>query len=83
MATSYKGCNWVPGLKDEQSAYRSELAGISGLLASLKIIVKKFKIDSGTIEIGLDGESAFRQADDAYCLTIHPPSFDIILPVPT
>lgn len=23
---SYKGCNWVPGLEDEQSLYRSELA---------------------------------------------------------
>ena len=81
MANSYKGCNWVPGLEDEQSAYRSELAGISGVLASLKIIVKKFKIDSGTIEIGLDGESALGQAEDDYFLKIHQSSFDIILDI--
>ena len=78
---SYQGCNWVPGLENEQSAYRSELAGISGLLASLKIIVKKFKITSGSIEIGLDGESAKDQAEDDYFLKIQQSSFDIILDI--
>ena len=78
---SYQGCNWVPGLENEQSAYRSELAGISGLLASLKIIVKKFKITSGSIEIGLDGESAKDQAEDDYFLKIQQSSFDVILDI--
>ena len=78
---AFKGCNWVPGLKHEQSAYRSELAGINGLLSSIKIIVKKFNIRSGSIEIGLDGESAKDQAEDDFFLKIHQPSFDIILDI--
>ena len=78
---SYKGCNWVPGLENKQSAYQSELAGISGVLASLKTIVKKFKIDSGSIEIGLDGKSFKDQAEEAYFLKMHQSSFDIILDI--
>ena len=56
-------------------------AGISGILASIKIIVKKFKITSGSIEIVLDGESAKDQAEDDYFLKIHQSSFDIILDI--
>ena len=78
---SLKGCNWVPGLKHEQSAYQSELAGINGLLSCIKIIVKKFGITNGSIEIGLDGESAKDQAEDDYFLKIQQPSFDIILDI--
>jgi hypothetical protein len=47
--------NAVPGAADEQSAYRSELAGVSGIMHTLKLLCKKFKITQGSVQIGLDG----------------------------
>ena len=76
-----KGCNWVPGLPHEQSPYRSELAGINGVLACLKIIVEKFNITEGSIEIGLDGEAAKDQVEDNNFLKILQPSFDILVDI--
>ena len=73
-----KGSNWVPGVKKEQSAYRSELAGIDGILSVLKVIVDFYKIRSGSIELALDGESAMDQANDAGYLYTSQKSFDII-----
>ena len=48
--------NNVPGSMEDQSAYRSKLAGIAGLLAHIKIICEKYDIHKGNITLGLDGE---------------------------
>ena len=49
------GTNWVTGLEDEQSPYRSELAGIDGALSMVAVIIKFFNIEEGGFEIALDG----------------------------
>jgi hypothetical protein len=54
--------NAVPGAADEQSAYRSELAGVSGIMHTLKLLCKKFKITQGSVQIGLDGDQALKVA---------------------
>ena len=64
------GVNVVPGACKEQSAYRSELAGISGILMVLDILCKKFQITSGAIEIGLDGQQALIAASEEWPLNI-------------
>ncbi len=56
------GKNWVPGSKEDQNPYRSELAGIDGGLSMLAIIIQFFNIEQGQIEIALDGLSALNQA---------------------
>ena len=56
--------NAVPGACKEQSAYRSELAGVSGILMVLDIVCTKFRITSGGIEIGLDGQQAMIAASE-------------------
>jgi hypothetical protein len=50
------GDNWVPGLPTDQSAYRSELAGIAGILSAVVVIIQQYDITSGSITIALDGE---------------------------
>jgi hypothetical protein len=72
------GDNWVPGLSSDQSAYRSELAGISGILAALALITQHYNITNGSITIALDGESALDIASADDPLKIFRPDFDIL-----
>lgn len=53
-----KGVNWVPGIATVQSAYRSELSGIVGILVTVAIIVKQFGTVGGGMTIASDEESA-------------------------
>ena len=45
--------NWVPGSLLDQSAYRSELAGVCGALAIIAIFVQFFEIEAGGITLAL------------------------------
>jgi hypothetical protein len=72
------GVNAVPGAPAEQSAYRSELAGVSGILLAIKILCKKFNITSGSVEIGLDGQQALEAAGGNWPLKVHQPDFDLL-----
>ena len=54
---------FVTGLPDEQSSYRSELARVLGVLTCVEALVKFYKISDGSITIALDGESAIYQSD--------------------
>jgi hypothetical protein len=38
------GDNWVPGMLTDQSAYRSKLAGIAGILSGVAIIIQHYSI---------------------------------------
>jgi hypothetical protein len=49
------GDNWVPGLPTDQSAYRSKLAGIAGILSAVAVIIQQYDITKGSITIVLDG----------------------------
>ena len=62
------GSNYVTGSAEDQSAYRSELAGTIGVLATVAILVKQFSITSGAITIALDGESALEEASGTWPL---------------
>ncbi len=52
----------VPGTSRDQSAYRSELAGIYSIMTGVKNICEFFKITSGATELGCDGQSAIDKA---------------------
>jgi len=46
------GRNIVPGHAEDQSAYRSELAGILGVVSIVKELVKYYEIEEGHVTIG-------------------------------
>ena len=58
-----EGANFVTGLPDKQSSYRSELAGVLGVLTCVEALVKFYKIHEGSITITLDGESVIYQSN--------------------
>ena len=73
-----KAVNWVPGSPIDQSAYRSELTGIVGILATTAIIVQHFGIVTGGITIALDVESALDEASGEWSLTIDQASYNLL-----
>jgi hypothetical protein len=72
------GDNWVPGTPTDQSAYRSELAGMAGILSVVAIIIHNYDITKGSITIALDGYSALDQSAVETPLKIDQPDFDIL-----
>jgi hypothetical protein len=70
--------NAPPGHEDEQSAYRSELAGIEGTLALVASVCKVHDIRSGSITIGLDGDQALIQASGDWPLHPSQADFDML-----
>ena len=70
----------VPASSDDHDAYRSELAGLYGILRISILLEKIGNIENGSIEVGCDGKSALEQAltkdkDEVSCNQSH---FDII-----
>ena len=57
-----KGAVVVPGTAKDQSAYRSELAGIYSIMVAVTKLCKFFEIQQGAIELGCDGQSALDKA---------------------
>ena len=51
--------NRVPGIADDHSACRAELAGVCGTITAITKIVQYYKITTGTARIGLDGQSCY------------------------
>ena len=66
---SVLGTNVVLGNPSEQSSNRSELAGISGSLACILAISKKYDVTSGSITLALDGEQALLKASLTFPLS--------------
>lgn len=58
------GRNIVPGHAEDQSAYRSELAGILGVVSIVKELVKYYEIEEGHVTIGCNNISALDIAFD-------------------
>jgi hypothetical protein len=77
--TQFTGVNFIPGLPTDQSAYRSELGGASGIIAVIESIVEVFGLQSGTITIGLDGEQAMWNAPNTdNFFNLKQPSFNML-----
>jgi hypothetical protein len=72
------GDNVVPGNPKEQSSYRSELSGISGVLAILGAVCHKYDIHKGSIRLALDGEQALLKASSTWPLSPTDTDFDFL-----
>ena len=70
--------NSVPGNWDEQSAYRSELAGISGSLSILAAVCTVHDVHTGSVTIGLDGEQAMIAASEDWPVNPERPDYDLL-----
>jgi hypothetical protein len=72
----------VPGWEDDQSPYRSELTGIVGNLTLLLAVCYSFDIQSGSVTMALDGDSAMKQAmrqvDTTIPLKVDQSHFDLL-----
>jgi hypothetical protein len=54
------GVNSIPGENEDQSLYRSEIGGVSGIVETIGILCDRYSITSGAVEMGLDGEQAMK-----------------------
>jgi hypothetical protein len=54
----------VPGEKEVQDAYRSELSGIYGAVVMVHLLCKIHNIQQGKVQVGCDGLSVLRRALD-------------------
>ena len=77
-AECLEGANFVTGLPEEQSSYRSELTGVLGVLTCVEALDNFYKISGGLITIALDGESAIYQSNSECPLSIDQSSFNYI-----
>jgi len=59
------GVNITPGAPSDQSAYRNEVSGLSGIATMVREICAFYHIIAGTVQIGCDGLSALIQCTDA------------------
>ena len=73
----------TPGRQTDQSPYRSELSGISMMLAVIKCVLMCHKVTSGSIALGLDGEKAMTQASGNFPLFPTQRSFDLLVDIRT
>ena len=70
----------VPGFASDQSAYRSEIAGIYGSVLVVEMIKEVWGITQGGILIGCDGKDALKQAVDTneVCTSCKQQHFDLL-----
>jgi ribonuclease HI len=73
--------NDVPGNREDQSAYRSELAGIEGALAIIESLCKVHDIQDGAITIGLDGQQALLEAGGDWPLSPTQAAYDMLFDI--
>ena len=68
----------MTGSGEDQSAYRSELAGVIAALTILDVLVRHHDIMDGAVIITLDGDSALIQSGGDWHLSVDQPSFDYL-----
>ena len=73
-----KGNNWVTGSGDNQSAYRSALAGVIAALTIVDVLVRHHKITDGAVTIALDSDSALIQSSGDWPLSVDQVDFDYL-----
>jgi ribonuclease HI len=78
---SYCGATQVPGAPSNQSAYRSELAGVLAVLIILQALCDAHGISEGSIILSLDSQSALAKAKGSWKLKPRQSDFDILLDI--
>ena len=63
--------NRVPGIPNDHSPYRAELAGVCGTITMIEQYVEYYKIRSGKARIGLDGHAVIQRLKKPRLYQIH------------
>jgi hypothetical protein len=64
------GVNLIPREQEDQTSYRSEIGGVSGIVETIGIVCERYSITSGAVKVGLDGDQAMQNIFRAWPL--HP-----------
>jgi hypothetical protein len=72
------GVNTVPGSVENHSAYRSEISGVSGVVATVNCACAAHGVTEDSIEVGLDGEQAMKAISADWVLKSDHPDFDLL-----
>ena len=75
------GINVVPGLTEEKDSYRAELGGMIGALTLVEIVCKVHHITQGSIELALDGKSAYEVIFERDRPSADQKAYDLILSI--
>ena len=70
--------NRVPGIADDHSAYRAEIAGVCGTITAITKIVQHYNIKIGKARIGLDGQSVLNRITNPNSIKSSMPSYDLL-----
>ena len=70
--------NKVPGSRIDQSPYRSELAGVCGIIKMIEVIIAMYRVKGGSIRIGLDGENVVKRLNNPDYLKVFHQSYDLL-----
>ena len=76
-----KGSNTTPGSPEDQDSYRGEVAGMAGAVTTPKMICEVHNVTEGSLEIGLDGDSAMKAVFGEKNRKPEDPCCDMILDV--
>jgi hypothetical protein len=63
-AEQWAGLHVTPGIKYDQSAFRSEIGGIYAMTVAIKLICKFFHMSNGSVSFGSDCEAALYDTFD-------------------
>ena len=75
---AFKGSFGIPGRIKEQDSYRSELAGLLGIIMTVNFLCIIYNITKGKVTIGCDNKSALWTAFHTENITINRSSRDIL-----
>ena len=75
------GMNEIPGASKDQSPYRSELGGISGVLAKVDCLCRRYQIKTGAIMCRLSGLQTMYHASGSDPLDPQRASFDLLVDI--
>jgi hypothetical protein len=72
----------VPGQPADQSAFRSELAGLYTMITLVNSLVDYYEVRNGTVELACDGIQALEYVfDTKKSITAASNSYDLILEI--
>ena len=68
----------IPGDPSEQDSYRAELGGLMAMLTTLEVLCAQHTITQGAIELGLDGEGAFKAVFESGPPKVDDKAYDLL-----
>jgi hypothetical protein len=72
------GVNSTPGKTEDQTSYRSELGGVSGIVETVGTLCARHDIKFGAVEVGMDGDQAMKSVFSDWPLCPGQADYDLL-----